>query len=460
MAGRTVLVLGGSVAGLASAILLARDGNKVVLVDQDELTHDGDIDASTTWSRTGTPHFLQPHALIPRARIELRRHLPDVYELLLDKGARLVDLREKLDSTIESDEELQYVAIRRPVIEWALRRTLDNCRDVTVHSGARADGLLVEHRRVVGARLDGTETRADVVVDAMGRRTPVATWLAEGGIDSEPAELSDCGVIYYSRYYRCRPGFEPPDGRFFLSPRGDLGYLAFASFPGDNGTFAAMFAAPSGVPEWKALHDAEAFERAVASVPALAAWVEPDCTDPITPVMAMAGLKNGLHPTHREALVFAVGDAHGHSDPVLAHGLAFALAHAGELARVLREHEDPRDALEDYLAATARELRERFDYATALDEQRHRMWLGGEVDFGRHTGDYALFTIAAGGVAAMTDADLARVFLRRIGLLDSTRVLDEDLTTRQRIEDAFQAVVARGRPRLGPTREEMLDLIR
>lgn len=360
----------------------------------------------------------------------------------------------------DADEELQYVAVRRPLIEWALRSAAIAEPTVTLRPGARVDGLVLDRGKVSGASIDGKRVSADVVIDALGRRTPTSGWLARHAIDAEPEQSSDCGVVYYSRYYRCRPGFRLPDGPWFLSPRGDLGYLAYSSFPGDNGTFAALLAAPSGIPEWKAFHDVAAFEAAIARVPALASWADPDGVDPITPVMAMAGLRNSLHAVAPEASLFAVGDAYGHTDPVLAHGLAFALVHAGEVSRTLREHTCLPDALEDYITATAPALRERYDYATALDEQRHRMWTGGDVDFAHQDADYALFTIVAGGVAAATDPDLARVFLRRIGLLDRTRVLDDDLALRQRIEDAFASAATVSRPSHGPDRDEMLAAIR
>jgi hypothetical protein len=115
--------------------------------------------------------------------------------------------------------------------------------------------------------------------------------------------------------------------------------------------------------------------------------------------------------------------------------------------------------VDEYVAVTAPALRERYDFATALDEQRLRMWLGGDVDFAHHDGDYALFTIVAGGAAATTEAALARVFLRRIGLLDSTRVLDDDLALRRRIEAAFEEVAKAPRPRPGPTRAEMIAAV-
>ena len=456
MRARSVVVMGGGVAGLAAAVLLAREGHRVTLIERDSLQSGGEAESAPGWARAGIPHFLQPHAFIPRGRSELRRHLPDVYAALLGAGAREVDVRPKLGGVATAaDEELQYLAVRRPLVEWALRNAAAAEPGLTIRAGARVNGLLVDTRRVVGVRVDGARVDADLVVDALGRRTPTHGWLTAHGIDCEPSATSDCGVVYYSRYYRCRPGFSPPDGPWHLSPRGDLGYLGYASFPGDNGTLAALLAVPTGMPEWKVLHDAGAFEAAVAQVPTLASWVNPDGVDPITPVMAMAGLRNSLRAGSAGGLV-AVGDAYGHTDPVLAHGLAFGLVHAAELARVLGETADVVEAAHAYEAATAPALRERYEYATALDQQRLRMWLGEAVDFAHHDGDYALFTIVAGGVAAATDAELARVFLRRTGLLDSTSVLDDDLALQARFEAAFENATKVPRPRPGPTRSEMI----
>jgi 2-polyprenyl-6-methoxyphenol hydroxylase-like FAD-dependent oxidoreductase len=449
--------MGGGVAGLATGLLLARAGHRVTLIERDALDGDGAAEAAPLWGRPGIPHFLQPHAFIPRGRSELRRHLPDVYQALLGAGAWEVDTRPKLGGpAADGDEELQYLAVRRPVIEWALRRAAAVEPRLTLRAGRRVDGLLVESGRVVGVRVEGAPVEADLVVDALGRRTPARGWLAAHGIDTESPESSDCGVVYYSRYYRCRPGFSLPDGPWYLSPRGDLGYLAYASFPGDNGTFAALLAVPTGVPEWKVFRDAIAFEGAIAQVPALASWANPAGVDPITPVMAMAGLRNSLRAGSAAAGLVGVGDAYAQTDPVLAHGLAFGLVHAAELARAVGDNADMIAAVEDYVAATAPALRERYDFATALDDQRLRMWLGGEVDFAHHDGDYALFTVVAGGVAATTDSALARIFLRRLGLLDSTRVLDDNLALRRSIESAFETAMNVPRPRPGPTREEMI----
>lgn len=452
--------MGAGVAGLSAALVLARDGHRVTVVERDEFDV-GPAENAVRWGRQGIPHFLQPHALIPRARLELMRNLPDVYATLIAAGAHDVDLRRKLPGTPDpQDEDLQYLAVRRPMIEWALRRAVSQEARIEVRAGAQLTGLQVQGGRVLAVRVGGTAVTADLVVDALGRRTPCGQWLAAEGAQPATVETSDCGVIYYSRYYRVRPDFELPDGPWLLSPRGDLGYLGFASFPGDNGAFAALLAVPTGVPAWRAFRDADVFDAAVARIPALRAWVDPDGVDATTPVMAMAGLRNTLQDPASTAVggLAPVGDAYGHSDPVLAHGLAFALIHAGTLATALRAHVDLGDAIASYLVETGPALRERYELASALDAQRHRLWLGEPVDVAHRDGDYALFSMTAAGAAATLDAEIFRTFVRRIGLLDSTQVLDRDVDLQRRIEELFARLITVPRPAGGPSREDMLAL--
>jgi flavin-dependent dehydrogenase len=176
--------------------------------------------------------------------------------------------------------------------------------------------------------------------------------------------------------------------------------------------------------------------------------------------MTMAGLRNTIRhydPASVAGLV-PVGDAVCHTDPVLAHGLALALIHAASLTTALREHADVGDAAGAHAAAVTPALRERFVFASQLDAQRLRMWLGEPVDFARRDGDYALFSMAAAAAAATVDADAARVFIRRIGLLDSTTVLDADETMQRRIEELFREIAESPRPPAGPSRDDMMAL--
>jgi hypothetical protein len=277
---------------------------------------------------------------------------------------------------------------------------------------------------------------------------------------SDPAahDTTDCGVIYYSRYYRIRDGVELPQGPWLVGPRGDLGYMAYSTFPGDNRTFAGLLAVPPGVAGWRVLKEAAAFEAAIASIPVMRGWINVNTVEPITDVMTMAGLRNTIR--HYDATagpgLIPIGDALCHTDPVLAHGLAFALIHASELTAALRQHGDVVDAGAAYAAAVTPALHERFQFASQLDAQRLRMWLGEPVDFAHRDGDYALFSMVAAAAAATIDAEVFRVFVRRIGLLDSTTVLDGDPDMQQRIESRFQQIVKSPRPAAGPSRDDMM----
>src|SRR5262252_6400370 len=91
----SIAVLGAGTAGLATALALARRGHGVTLLERDPLESTAPEDAFQ-WPRRGVPHFLQPHAFLPRGRKEMRAHFPDVYASLLEAGAHDVDLRPKV----------------------------------------------------------------------------------------------------------------------------------------------------------------------------------------------------------------------------------------------------------------------------------------------------------------------------------------------------------------------------
>jgi 2-polyprenyl-6-methoxyphenol hydroxylase-like FAD-dependent oxidoreductase len=465
----SVVVLGAGMAGLSVTLALARDGHRVTLVERDEVTV-GEPAAATDRPRAGIPHFQQPHAFLPRGRHELRLMAPDVVAALLDAGAWDYDLRPKIQGPSRSgDEAFAYLSARRPLLEWALLRAVVAEDGVRILAPVRAtglDGTPGDVPRITGVLTTGGTIAADVVVDAMGRRSPASAWVQAMGGRVPGNRSTECGIIYYSRYYRVRDGATLPDGPWLPTPRGDLGYGGFSTFPGDNGTFAAVLAIPPGDQELKVLRHGAAYTAATATMPALHAWANPDVAEPITDVLPMGSLQNTIRDPidGRPPAVglIGVGDTVCHTDPALALGLSFGLIHAAELVMALRAHpDDIADAASAFDAATQPEMDERFGLASAIDDARSRRWAGEPVDLAhRDGGAYALFTLVAGSAAALVDGDVFRTVVRRNTFLDRLAVLDDDVATQQRIEAIFGELLARGAPRPGPARDELLAVTR
>jgi hypothetical protein len=85
---------------------------------------------------------------------------------------------------------------------------------------------------------EGDPVRADIVVDALGRYRSPPGWPRAAG------NPTDSGAIYYCRYFELADGVEHLDAPI-LTPRGDLGYMGFNTFRGDNRTFAVILLAPA-----------------------------------------------------------------------------------------------------------------------------------------------------------------------------------------------------------------------
>jgi len=468
----SVAVLGGGIAGLAAAVALARNGHAVTLVERDAMDV-GDAVGSLDWERKGIPHFLQPHAFTPRGRKELRETLPDVFDDLMAAGAWDVDLRPKIrgGEPRPDDDELVFLAVRRPLIEWALRRAAVAEPGIRILAGTKAIGLVATARRMDAGppRIRGVRTTdgaidADLVIDAMGRRSPLADWIRAVGGRAAGQRSSDCSIIYYCRYYRVRDGQTLPDLPSIPGPRGDLGYAAFSTFPGDNRTFCALIAIPPGDVALKAVRSTPAFEAAVRTMPALNAWTNADTSEPIAGVMPMGSLRNTLQAPSADGFaaigLIGVGDAVCHTDPVASLGLAFALSHARLLADALRDHDDVVEAANAFDAAARPEMEERYAYVSVIDETRTRLWAGESIDYTHASGGaYPFFTYAATGVAPMAHGDVFRAVVRRNTFLDPLAVLDEDPAMQARLEAFYADLAAAGRPRSGPSRDELVEII-
>jgi 2-polyprenyl-6-methoxyphenol hydroxylase-like FAD-dependent oxidoreductase len=466
-------VLGGGMAGLSAALALSRAGHRVALIERDDVAI-GEPLAAIDWDRRGIPHFLQPHAFAPRGRKEMRATFPDVFDALVAAGAWDLDLRPKIrgGEAQSDDKDIVFLAVRRPLIEWALWRAVLDEPGIRVFSGTKATALIASADTnpngpptVSGVQTTAGDLDVDLVIDAMGRKSPAPGWVEAVGGRPMAERSNECAIIYYCRYYRVRDGSTLPDGPWVPSPRGDLGYAAFSTFPGDNRTFAGLIAIPPGDQPLKVLRDSRAFEAAATTMPALNAWTNPDTAEPITEVLPMGSLQNTIRSLPDAGLpavgLISVGDAICHTDPVASLGLSFALIHARHLVSVLRDHgSDVAEAALAFDAVARPEMEERFAYVSAIDETRSRLWSGDTIDYTHADGGaYPFFTYAAAGISPLADGDVFRAVVRRNTFLDPLRALDDDPPMQRRLERFYSDLAAAARPRPGPARDELLAVM-
>jgi 2-polyprenyl-6-methoxyphenol hydroxylase-like FAD-dependent oxidoreductase len=463
-----IVIAGGGVAGLATALILARAGRRITLLERDSLEDAESWPAALGWSRKGIPHFHQPHAFIPRGRQALREVAPDVYAALLAAGATEQDVSRKMPGGPgPEDQDVVYLCVRRELIEWALRRAVRAEPNVTVRAQTAAAGLIGDAGsvpRVRGVRTSaGEEISGELVVDALGRRSPVPGWLARLGGQPPRIEAAESNAVYYSRYFQMLPGREFPEGPWLLSPRGDLGYAAFTTFLGDNHTFAIVLVPPAWDRELRALRHAPAFMAACRAIPLLRQLTEAAFAAPLSAVAPMGSIQNTLRdyaPEGRPVAegIVSVGDAYCHTDPSFALGLSMSLIHGQELARALAAHPDaPAELARAYRAATLPEAAERFALARDTNDARTRTWQGERLDASRRTGSFPLFMLVATSVAAMCDVEVFRRSTRRTGFLDRTAVFDDDVALQERVERLFAEMMATApRPPPGPSRDALL----
>jgi 2-polyprenyl-6-methoxyphenol hydroxylase-like FAD-dependent oxidoreductase len=237
-----ILVLGAGLNGLVTAMLLARDGHQVTVLERDPAAPDGGPDDLwKAWNRRGVNQFHHPHFMLPRWRTEMERELPDVLDELGQLGGRKLNTVGILPDSLtggrrDGDERFDTLTARRPVLEAAVVAAAGRSSGIDIRRGVVVTGLITARGQTsdiphVGGVLTagGEAIHAELVVDASGRRSAVSSMLAQVSARRPVEEREDVGFVYFTRHYRAAAGQVPTAKAPLLQHFESVGILTLPS---------------------------------------------------------------------------------------------------------------------------------------------------------------------------------------------------------------------------------------
>lgn len=407
----TACVLGGSVAGLLAARVLAGHARRVIVVERDEVSTEGA-------PRRGVPQDQQVHTLLPAGLSWIERWLPGFSDDVRERGATLIGLDRAatlLDGHPQapSGAGLEVVGIGRPLLEARVRAAVMALPQVS-HLHARATGLRYRDGAVDGVRVDeaGTERilDADFVVDATGRGGRLAEWVGRDGYDEPPLERLRTPINYATALFERRTRTADLDVGLALSifsPRYDAGGVSVAAVNAiEDDQWIVML---MGYGDDRPGRTIDEFRAACAKLPPLFTEATSGALtrDIVTYHQAESRRRTFTGLRRFPARLVGVGDAVASFNPVYGQGMSSATLHASCLSAYLTGKPDLSAAATEFFALQQIVVDAAWAVSAGGDAARLDAETGAEVPEEVRRQRWAMGQLTA---ATLLDGDIARAF--------------------------------------------------
>ena len=387
----TAVVVGGSIAGIAAAKVLSESFERVIVLEKDEPHRRRE-------GRSGAAQGWHLHHLLTAGRIELERLFPGIVDDMVREGAFDVDMaaqyRIRLGGSWKKPGtgDIQIVCAGRPLLEWCVRRRLDDEPRVSFRYESEVADLVYDrdHNTVVGVAVDhgGVELDlipAEFVVDASGKNTHVPEFLDRVGVGAPEVEQDIINCFYSTMYHHV-----PPERRW----DDKVMMICYAYRPYED-TYAAQYYTDStrtilsttlvAYNCYSPPRTAREFRAFADLMPSPVVGENIDGLEPASPIYNFRYPNMvRLHYEKKRNLpraLLVVGDAYTSADPVSGLGMTLALKEVREMALLLAKYgpghpELPRRYFREIakMADTAwfviREQNLRFDWLKDVDKKR------------------------------------------------------------------------------------------
>jgi 2-polyprenyl-6-methoxyphenol hydroxylase-like FAD-dependent oxidoreductase len=420
-AGTRAVVLGGSIAGLFAARVLADAYDEVHIVDRDKLV-------GVKGVRRFCPQSHQANGLLARGVQVMEELFPGLTQEMIDYGVPTGDLSGSCrwyargNRLKQQHAGLQTLGVVRPLFEYFIRERVQQIPNVVFIEEHDILGLTTtaDNSRVTGARVQerGTDTTtvidADLVVDATGRGSRTPVWLEQLGYEKPFEERKKIDLGYVTQHFRLRPG-----ANGFINDVA-INQIANADVPRGN----VFFLVEDGKVELTTYgilgdHPPTDYDGLMAwlkSLPAKDVYETLRYADPVDKAMPFkfpTTLRRHYHKLRRfpEGLL-VTGDAVTTFNPVYAQGMSVAAL----CALVLRQHlhSGAAPVPQDYFRDQAQDA---IDQAWEMTNQIDLSLPGvkGERTLKIRVGNWFLKRVQ---IAATRDSDITAAYFKVAGLIE------------------------------------------
>jgi menaquinone-9 beta-reductase len=305
-----VVIVGARCAGSPLALLLARQGLSVCLVDRAKFP-----------SETPSTHLIQPCGVQLLDRLGVLDAVLAAGAVPLDRLTMVVDDVVRIEATLDEAQFRQSSLCVRRVTLDALLVDAAAAAGVDVRTGLRATDLISEGGRVIGVNTAAGPIHGQLVVGADGRHSTVAS-----RVGAREYHVAPAGKMFAWAYFEDVPDRE---GRVRIGRRGARAFLA-------GPTDGELYMAAVGVDmaEQAEFHT----DRDANFIAAIRGW--PELADIVADGRRVGPIRvlTNWHGYFREAAGpgwVLVGDAGHFKDPTPGQGIGDAFRQADRLAAAI-----------------------------------------------------------------------------------------------------------------------------